>query len=433
MSNFFIAIIAVVFVLGLMVLIHEWGHFVVAKSLGVTVKVFSLGFGKRLFGFEKNGTDYRISALPFGGYVKMAGDNPLEGNTGDPGEFNNHSRFHRFLIAIAGPAVNILFAILLLGVYYSFHFERPIPPVVGVLEQNSPAQKAGLESGDKIKGIEGKQDPSWEDIIAAIALSPNEPVNMKVERGGELQDIRFSPKIETPDQTGSLGFEPALPMVVTALTADYPAEKAGIQLGDTIRSVDKQPVFSVGALLRTLQTSEGKPVEITLLRNGQPLTLTVQPKKNEVNGKPLYQIGLVSNPFEVVKLPVGEAFAQSWSENSQNAQLIVQLVKKMIQRKVSMKAMSGPVGIAQLSGQVAQEPGLNNKLRFLSLISINLGVMNLFPIPILDGGVILLLLIEGVMRREISLNLKERIYQASFVFLVLFAMIVVFNDIAKMR
>ncbi|MEO8725106.1 MAG: RIP metalloprotease RseP [Acidobacteriaceae bacterium] len=433
MSNFFIAIIAVVFVLGLMVLIHEWGHYIVAKSLGVTVKVFSIGFGKRLFGFERGGTDYRISALPFGGYVKMAGDNPLEGNTSDPGEFNNHSRFHRFLIAIAGPAVNILFAILLLGVYYSFHFERPIPPVVGVLEQNSPAQKAGLEPGDKIKAIEGKQDPSWEDIIAAIALSPNQPVAMQVERGGDLEDIRFSPRIETPDQTGSMGFEPAMPMVVTALVADDPAEKAGIRLGDTLKSVNGQPVFSVGALLRSLQTSQGAPVNIALVREGRLLTLTVQPKKNEVNGKPLYQIGLASNPVEVVKLPVGEAFAQSWSENAQSAQLIFEMVKKMVERKVSMKAMAGPVGIAQMSGQIARQPGFDTKLRFLSLISINLGVMNLFPIPILDGGVILLLLIEGVMRREISLNLKERIYQASFVFLVLFAVIVVFNDIAKMR
>jgi regulator of sigma E protease len=432
MYNVFVSLVAVAFVLGVMVLIHEWGHYIVAKKLGVTVKVFSIGFGKRLWGWHKNGTDYRISALPFGGYVKMAGDNPLEATTNDPGEFLNHPRWHRFLIALAGPAVNILFAIVMLGLIFHYRYERPLPAVVGTVEQGSPVQQAGLQPGDRIKAIAGKQDPNWQDIMAAIALNPNQPVEMTIERGGQEQTIRFAPKVETPDQTGSPDFEPAQPMTVTQLVPGDPAEKAGIRVGDTITKVDGHPVFSVIGLRKHLQTANGGPVQIELSRKGELLTLQVTPKNGGTAEKPLYQIGMLSNPIEVVRLPWTQAFAQSWTENKQNALLIVELLKKMVERKVSMKAMSGPVGIAQMSGQAARS-GFPTLLAFMCLISINLGVMNLLPIPILDGGVILLLAIEGLMRRDISLNIKERIYQASFVFLVVFAAIVVFNDISKMR
>jgi regulator of sigma E protease len=433
MHSLLTTLIAAAFVLGFMILIHEWGHFIVAKSLGVTVKTFSLGFGKRLFGFERNGTDYRVSALPFGGYVKMAGDNPLEATTDDPGEFLNHPRWHRFLIAIAGPMVNIIFAIVALGCLYHFRYERPLEPIVGAIEQNSPAQQAGLKSGDRIVAVGSKRDPGWMDIFATVALNPNQPVDLTVEHDGQPEHIRFAPGIDPVDQTGTPGFEPAQPMLITEVKSGDPADQAGIRVGDTVTKVDGRPVYSLLSIKKALQASKGGPVQMELTRNSQPFTVTLHPKLMQLSGdKPSYAIGIGSNPFVTEKLPWAEAFSQSWDENKQNAKLILELVKKMLQRKVSIKAMSGPVGIVQMSGQAARA-GLPTLLGFMCLISINLGVMNLFPIPILDGGVILLLAIEGLMRRDISLNLKERIYQASFVFLVLFAAIVVFNDIAKMR
>ena len=437
MYNVLTAIIAVLFVLGVMVLIHEWGHYIVAKSLGITVKVFSIGFGKRLVGFEKNGTDYRISALPFGGYVKMAGDNPMESNTDDPGEFNNHPRWHRFLVAIAGPTVNIVFAILLLACIFKFHYPRPLgeghAPTVGYVDPDSPAEKAGLKPGDKIVRIDGKQNPDWMGVVAAVALSPNQPIDLTVERAGSPLHLNFIPKIETPDQTGSTGFEVAQPLIITRLEAGGPAEKAGIRIGDHITEINGHHIFSLEGFRNILQQGKGAAVQVQLVREGQNLSFPVVPKLGGDSNKPVYLVGVESNPVEIVKLPWGDAFSRSFSENGRNAKLILELVKKMIERKVSMKAMSGPVGIAQMSGEVARAPGWTPLLEFMCLISINLGIMNLFPIPILDGGMILMLAVEGLMRRDISLNLKERIYQASFVFLVLFAAIVVFNDIAKMR
>lgn len=438
-ENALIAIVSVAVVLGIMVLIHEWGHYIVAKSLGVTVKVFSVGFGKRIWGVEKNGTDYRISALPFGGYVKMAGDNPMEPTTDDPGEFLNHPRWHRFLIAIAGPAVNIAFAILLLFCVYKFHYERPVgegkAPVVGAVEPGSPAEQAGLEPGDRILGIAGKDSPDWDTIKTTIALSPNQPVALTVDRNGQQKTVTFSPKLQQPDQVGTVDFEPAQPLLVSTLKPGSPAQRAGVAKGDTIEAINGKRVYSVFGLRKTLADAGGHAVQVTVLHQGETRNVQITPERAVAeNGKEIYMLGFTpTSPYEVVRLPFTTSVAKSVQTNVASAGLILELVKKMLQHKVSIKAMSGPVGMAQMSGQVARLPGWTPKFEFMALISINLGVMNLLPIPILDGGVILLLFVEGLMRRDISITVKERIYQASFVFLVLFAAIVMFNDIVKMR
>jgi regulator of sigma E protease len=436
-NNLAVSLAAFVVVIGVMVLIHEWGHYIVAKSLGVTVKVFSIGFGKRLFGFERNGTDYRVSALPFGGYVKMAGDNPLEGGTEDPGEFNNHSRWHRFLIAIAGPAMNILFAFLVLTCIYKFHYARPVGEgkavKVGFVDPGSPAEKAGLQPGDEIVSVGETQNPDWMAVQTQIAFSPGQPITLSVLRDSAPKQITFAPKIQQPDQIGAAGFERALPMLLTEVESGSPAAKAGLREGDTVTTIDGHKVYSEEGFRRWVQVAAGKPVHVEAVRSGQTLPFDVSPIAANDAGKPRWVVGVRSNPVEIVQLPLGEAISTSVHENGQNALMIVELMKKMVQRKVSIKAMSGPVGIAQMSGEVIRMPGWSPLLMFMCLISINLGVINLFPIPIMDGGVILLLAIEALMRRDISLNLKERIYQASFVFLVLFAAIVIFNDIAKMH
>jgi regulator of sigma E protease len=437
MIDFLYAIVSVVLVLGIMIVVHEFGHFAAAKLLGVRVETFSVGFGKRLFGFTRGGTDYRVSALPFGGYVKMAGENPMEERTGDPGEFMSHSRWQRFLIAIAGPAMNILLAIGLLTLVYKVHYERPAfwdkPAEIGWVFEGSPAEKAGFQPGDKIIRIGSLDNPTWEDVAPKILLSPGHPVNVTIQRGDQVLSKTITPETTGEDQAGEAGWQAVGRNDVAWLEAGMPAEKAGIKVGDEIVSVNGVPVRSPSSIVGLLQESNGKPVNLIVSRDGRSLNIPVTPVQEEQNGHKRYKIGVLNEfQMKVDKLPLGLAFSKSLDENKRNSMLILELVKKMIERKVSMKTMSGPIGIARISGRAARQPGWMPLLMVMAIISLNLGIFNLFPIPILDGGLILLLFIEGAMRRDISQTVKERIYQAAFVCLILFAGVVIFNDVMKL-
>jgi regulator of sigma E protease len=435
--NFFIAILAVAFVLGVMILVHEFGHYAVAKLCGVRVDVFSLGFGKRLFGVRRGDTDYRISALPLGGYVKMAGENPMEARTGDPSEFMSHPRWQRFLIAIAGPAMNILLAIgIVTGVFmvhYAHDWYLDQPTRVGWVDENSPAAKAGIKPGDLIVRIDGFSNPLWEDTNAKIAISPGQLLPVVVKRGDEILNATLIPDTVGPERRGEAGLEPSGGVTVNAIEADMPAYKAGIRQGDEILAVNGIGLHYVGDLTQFLQQNKDKPVEITAIHNGKVGRFEMTPvlAPNGEGGQS-YRIGFLGGVRQHVdKLSFPQALSHSIEQNKKYAMLLVELVQKMIERKVSVKMMSGPIDIAKVSGEAAREPGWTPLLLLMAGISLNLGIFNLFPIPILDGGVILLLLIEGLMRRDISLHIKERIYQAAFVFLVLFAAMVIFNDITK--
>lgn len=438
MINFFIAIVAVGFVLGVMILVHEFGHYAVAKLCGVRVEVFSLGFGKRLLGYRRGDTDYRISALPLGGYVKMSGENPMEARTGDPGEFMSHPRWQRFLIAIAGPAMNILLAIgIVTGVFmahYTHDWYLDQPTRVGWVDENSPAAKAGIKPGDLITQIDGLKNPLWEDTRAKIAISPGQTVPVVLKRGDQTVVTTLTPDTYGPSRVGEAGLQPSAGIMVDEIETNMPAYKAGIRQGDEILAINGIGLHSVGELTHFLQEDKGKPVEITAMRNGSvnkyPMTPVLAPNGE---GKEQYRIGFVGGFRQHVdKLPFPQALNRSIEQNKKYALLLVELVQKMVEKKVSVKMMSGPIDIARVSGEAAREPGWTPLLLLMAGISLNLGIFNLFPIPILDGGVILLLLIEGLMRRDISIHIKERIYQAAFVFLVLFAAMVIFNDITKL-
>src|SRR5271155_3137251 len=242
MSDFFIAIAAVAVVLGFMILIHEFGHYAVAKLLGVRVEVFSIGFGKRLLGFRKGDTDYRISAIPLGGYVKMSGENPMDERTGDPAEFMSHSRWHRFLIAIAGPTMNILLAIFLLTGVYMVHYEYAVylgkPAVIEGVKHDSPAAQAGLQPGDRIIKVEGIANPTWEQLQPREWLSPNQPLNITIKRGDQLLQKTVVPTPVTTSEVGSAGWYPHIPVIVGKIDKAMPAAQAGIQEGDRIVAMD---------------------------------------------------------------------------------------------------------------------------------------------------------------------------------------------------
>ena len=432
MSDFLTSLVAVVAVLGFMILIHEFGHYAVAKWLGVRVEQFAIGFGKRLIGFRKGETDYRINAIPLGGYVKMSGENPMDQRTDDPREFLNHSRWHRFLIAIAGPAMNILLAIILLTSVYMLHYEYPAvddqPPVIGWVLKDTAAAKAGFEVGDRITRIDDVQNPSWEQVGLKEALNPGQPVAVQVERNGKLLEKTVVPEPTGVDQIGYAGWAPKEnSVIITDLVSGMPADKAGLREGDQIISVDGQPVPALAAMVEHLKETKDKPIEITVLRNGQPKTFTVQP----VLSDKWYRIGIGSMQMKVKTLPFAEALKLSLHENRQSGLLILELVKKMVQHKISMRSIEGPIRIGQAAGEAARRKGWTPLMSLTAAISLNLGIFNLLPIPILDGGVILFLLIEGLMRRDISMNIKERVYQAAFVFLVLFAVMVIYNDLMK--
>ena len=424
-------------VLGVMILIHEWGHYAAAKFFKVRVEVFSIGFGKRLLGFRKGETDYRISAIPLGGYVKMSGENPMDEHTDDPGEFLNHPRWQRFIIAIAGPFMNVVLAVGLLTVVYMAHYEYPAfvdqPGVIAYVKPGSAAAQAGFAAGDHIVRIAGIQNPNWEQIGLKVMLSPNESLPVTIDRNGQVLEKTIVPKAITSSEVGSAGWSPQQGIVVADVDPNMPAARAGLKEGDEIVSLDGKPVSVIDALIDTLQETKDRPVDVGVMRDGQLLTFKLQPVLADAEDKQKrYRVGFESTSrMKIGTLSLVPAFQRSLEDNKRYSLVLLELIQKMVQRKVSMKQVEGPIGIGSAIGHAVTEKGWTPLLGLTAGISLNLGIFNLLPIPILDGGVILLLLIEGLMRRDISLQIKERIYQAAFVFLVLFAVTVIYNDIVK--
>ena len=437
MEGFLIAVASMAVVLGFMILIHEFGHYAAAKLFRVRVHVFSIGFGKRLWGFRHGDTDYRISALPLGGYVKMAGENPLEAHSGEPEEFMSHPRWQRFVIALAGPFMNIVLAVVLLTGVFMVHYERPEffdqAAVIGWVVGDSPAAKAGVEPGDRIVRIDGDHNPTWEDVLLKLLESPKQPVDLAVQRGNQVLEKQVKPNAANEDDFGDVGWEPEQTITIAELEPNMPALQAGLHVNDRILAINAVPIHARMAIRHYLQQNGAKPVDVAVIRDGKELHFIMTPVHKAENGQQGYWLGFLMSgpPTRVEKLSFARAFSQSLQENKRYSLLIVDLVRKMVEQKVSIKQMEGPIGIARATGNAAREPGWTPLLFLTAMISLNLGIFNLLPIPILDGGVILLLMIEAIMRRDISIRIKERIYQTAFVFLVLFAAVVIYNDVMK--
>ena len=425
-------------VLGFMILIHEFGHFAVAKYFGVRVEVFSIGFGKRLLGFTRGETDYRISAIPLGGYVKMSGENPMDDRTGDPGEFLSHPRWQRFLIALAGPVMNIMLAVALLTSVYMVHYEYPAvldePTVVGWVNPDTPAEKAGIQSGDKIVRVENIENPNWEQVDAKVMLSPNQPLKFGIERDGKVMEKVLVPEPLGSYQYGDIGWVPKESTLLTLVEPGMPADRAGIKIGDQILSANGQDIPHLGALIKMLNHTKDQPLQLVVLRDGQKLAFTVKPAldPNASAQDNRYRIGVASIPTKVIRLNFPDALKRSLSYNKKNSFLILELLQKMVQHKVSMRQVDGPIGIGRDVGQAAREKGWTPLLEISAAISLNLGIMNLLPIPILDGGHVLMLLIEGSLRRDLSIAVKERFVQVGLVFLLGIFAFVMYSDIFKL-
>ena len=436
MYDFLTSAVAVAFVLGVMILVHEFGHFAAAKFFGVRVEQFAIGFGKRLFGVRRGDTDYRVNLLPLGGYVKMSGENPLEARTGDAAEFMSHPRWQRFIIALAGPFMNVVLAVGLMTVVFMVHFEVPAyynqPAVISYVVAGSAAAKAGIEPGDKIVQIGDATNPTWRQVDDKVLLSPGQALNVTIDRDGQIIHKQVAPVATGPDKIGDAGWIPTRPVPVAQVDPNMPAEKAGMKKGDTILAFDGRPVRSIESLLAMLEENKTKPAVVTVDRDHHKTDLQITPVLDTVNGKQQYRLGFKSSEaVHVDKLPFHQAFSKSVEENERLSGLILVMVEKLIQHQIPMQQISGPIGIAKLSGEAARAPGWTPLMEIMAAISINLAIFNLLPFPILDGGMILFLAIEGIRRRDISLRIKERIYQVAFVLLVLFAVMVIYNDLAK--
>jgi regulator of sigma E protease len=477
MHEFLVSVVAFIVLVGVMVVVHEFGHFAVAKLCGVRVESFSVGFGPKLVGVTFGETEYKICLLPLGGYVKMTGETPdtISGSTpgtpvmqqmaekvpglrpeedapetarrqqptsDDPGSFLNHSRWQRMLIGVAGPVANFILAFALMFAYFFWINEVPKHEVktttVEWVVPASPAAQAGFQPGDVITHFDTKDNPDWDQVNQRAALNAGQTVPVTVDRGGQKVELslHLAPLVNGQDfdisDAGTIPEYVPGPIKVLQVQPGWPAAQAGLKDGDAIQSVDGHAFHTVQALLSYMQSGQGKPVSLVVVRDGVVLPpIVAHPAKLDTNG---YKLGFVPvpPPFGPAPLPLNAAAKKSALFCKDNSTLIVEVLGRIFTRKLSVSQMSGPVGIARMAGDAAETKGWLPKLGLASAISLNLGIINLLPFPILDGGLILLLLIESVIRRDIEINVKERIYQAAFVLIVAFFAFTVFNDVSRL-
>ena len=451
MHDFLISALAFIVLIGVMVVVHEFGHFAVAKLCGVRVEAFSFGFGPRLFGYKYGDTDYKVCLLPLGGFVKMTGEAPEQNleapgtNSSelahDPGSLLSHPRWQRMLIGFAGPFSNFVLAFVLMVFYFNFINEVPSVEVktttIEWVTPGSAAAQAGLEAGDIVLHIDNAEHPDWEKVYERLKLNANQAVPVVVERGGNAVSLSLRVPGEAKSDDFDLSDAGILPEYVSGpiriheVMPGTPADHVGFRANDAIQSVDGHAFHAVPTLLAYMKAGQGKPISVVLLRNGVSLPpIVAYPAKLDSGWK----LGFVAAaiPFRNEPLPLNKAVVRSTAFCSDNAFLIVDVLGRLFTHKVSVNQLQGPVGIARMAGDAAEMKGWLPEFGLAAQISLNLGVLNLLPFPILDGGMIFLLLIESVIRRDISIDVKERIYQAAFVVIVAFFAFVIFNDVTKL-
>jgi regulator of sigma E protease len=412
-----------ILVLGFLIFAHEAGHFMFAKLFRVKVLVFSFGFGKRLFGFRHRETDYRVSLIPLGGYVRMAGDTPEENTPANPDEFLSKPKWQRFLILFAGPAMNLLIAIVFIAGLAVVGIEELImKPVIGSVEPNKAAARAGLQAGDRIVQINNEKIEDFNDMAIIISMNAGTPLKVTYVRNGATRTTTLTPDRAEGDfgPVGrahiSSGFEP----VVGRVEPGSPAALAGLRSGDRIVAANGVPVKALEDFARVSRESEKKPVAVTLQRG---VTVSLPPA-----GEDLGPLRGVVPPTRILKLAPIPALRHSLQENWKLLKYSMAALGRLFRTEGSMKELSGPINIARIAGESVSR-GWMSVIGLMAMISLQLGIMNLLPIPVLDGGHIMILLIEGVARRDLSLRVKERIQQVGFAALATLMLVVIYNDV----
>ncbi len=437
------SILGFIFILGAAVVLHEFGHFIVAKMLKIRVETFSVGFGPRIWGRKWGTTDYRLSAVPLGGYVKLGGDEsnaPIEGEGASDiplkEQFNLRPRWQKFLVAVAGPVMNILTA-LAIPFIGGLMYGVPVPPapVVKEIRQGGAAEASGMRVGDRIVVFNGYEHPKWERIRGDVLLSPEKPLPVVVEREGQRVNLTLTPakRVESGEIMGDMGFNPDygdLPIIVAGVAADSPAARSGLQRGDHIISIGGEAVSSSQQVVDYIKGHPTEPIQFVIERGGQRKEVTATGRL------PGGRLGL-SPDEELPREHVGAlATARyAWDFNLEILRLTGKALGQLFSGERSARnTVSGPLGIYDAASQAVNEAGWDGLFAMLGFLSLSLGVFNLLPIPVLDGGAIFLLLVEAVMALggwKLSMRVRERIQQVGFVMLLLLMGFVITNDLLK--
>ena len=415
-------------VIGVLVFVHEFGHFFMAKRAGVRVEKFSLGMGPKLVGYKKGDTEYVISALPLGGYVKMAGENPDEEPTGAPDEFQSKSVWQRAMIAATGPLTNIVLAFIIMPLVFMVGTYSEGPAKVGYVESGSPADRAGFKAGDIIVEISGRSISDWTKALSLIAVNPNTDLNVTVDRQGAKEKLVLRPEAAAELKIGTSGLVPDMPAEIGNLKPGFPAQKAGLQVNDKILAVDGKTVYHWNQFSSLVRESKGKTFKLTIERSGRRMDIELAAVED--GGR--YVIG-VEPVMHLVFKKYGfvESLRMGFEKTLEAIDLTIITLKKLVTFELSIKTLGGPVMIAQMSGQAAAA-GLSVFLSLLAMISISLGILNLLPIPILDGGLILFLVIEAIRKKPVSRKAMEVSQSIGAAVLITLIAVVSYNDIMRM-
>ncbi len=437
-----LGIFAFLLLLGPLIFIHEFGHFIVAKLFGIRVLVFSLGFGPRMVGWKRGHTDYRISAIPLGGYVKMMGENPDEELSGSGEEFLSRSKPVRFTVLVMGAVMNLLLAVFIYWGMFISGIEEPAfrrdLAVVGSVQEASPAAEAGIRAGDVILAMGDEEVPDWDEYITQVRLNPNTDMDVRLLRDGE--ELVFPVRIGIPPhddpmaryRMGYLGIGESIPIVFRLIVEGSPAERAGLQPDDLVLSIEGERLYggwqdNALAIKERIGASVDTPLEFLLQRDGTPVAITVIPAEKDGEGWIGVALGWEQ---ELIDYDVGSALLASLKRCRRETGLLFTSLRKLLTWKLSLRSMSGPIDIYKFSEQAARA-GAQVYLGLMAFISLNLGIFNLLPIPVLDGGHVFVLLIEGILRRDLTMQVKERIMVVGFIFLVTLMGVVISFDIMK--
>lgn len=451
MTDILIAILAIIFVLGVAINIHELGHFLVAKFFGMRVEAYSFfGLGPRIWGFKVGHTDYRISAIPLGAYVKLYGDESnvgLEGKdeTTDPVPaselYELRPRWQKFLVMIGGPFMNIVLALAIpFGLALGYGVPTNPAPIVGFVKSGGAAEKAGIKVGDRIVKFDGFDSPSWDRVQDDALLNPEKQMPLIVERGGQRVELTISPtKITENGQSGGVldmaadtGTEP---VVVGSLDPDLPASGDGVRVGDWITSVNDKAIRNSQEMKAIVAESKDQPIKLAIDRNGEKITITTRAGQKDNDWR--IGVGFDQNLLNR-REPVGVLGAASWAV-TQNLRILRVTGKALGQvgtgERSAGDTVSGPIGIGQIIINTVFNGGFFGLLPVLMMISLSLGVMNLLPIPMLDGGQIMVLGIEKVLSwfgKTLSLVARERIQLTGLAIVLLLMVTVIFFDVSKL-
>jgi regulator of sigma E protease len=426
------SILAFVFVLGVLVFVHELGHFLAARRIGVRVLTFSLGFGPKLLSFTRGDTEYCISAIPLGGYVKMAGENPEDSRTGAPDEFLSKSKWERFQVLVMGPVMNLMLAWLVMAAVLYQGAQLPafdrVATVIGSVAPKSVAAEAGLQPGDRITAVDGDPVTNWEEFSMAVLPKANRPITLDVVRDGQRSSRVMTPGAVGKFAAGEIGVEPILHPEIFEINPGEPAQEAGLQVGDVIVAAQGEPNVPQKRVIEFIRAHENQPLALEIERAGKRLPITVQPRRTDG----VVRVGAKISEMQMHLIDPGplEALSLSAKQNWDWSKMIVKTLGGLFTRQTSVNQLMGPVAIGQLSGDAA-ERGWTQLFGLMAMISLNLGLLNLMPVPVLDGGHITILAMEGLSRRDFSMKVKEKMLLAGFVLLLTLMVTVIYNDLMR--